>query len=227
MNPLQHLAWAALALLAPLAGAEMPSIDWDLDDAIRQIDGQARDFESAMARVEISRRGADGAVLGSEIGNAFLRENGDLRISIDDGSRVIYLDGSRVYVHEPEASRVTEYSTSRGGDRLEPFYRLGFSESGADMNRGYLVTILGEEEISDARTLLLELTPERDRDRAVVGKIRLWIDQASWMPRRQEFSVTGDRTVVTLDYTDVARNLKLNPELFSHRWPRGTERVRN
>jgi outer membrane lipoprotein-sorting protein len=76
------------------------------------------------------------------------------------------------------------------------------------------------------RTLLLELTPERDAERETIAKIRLWIDQGSWMPRRQEFSA-ADRTVTTVDYTAVARNLRLNPDLFKDSWPRGTKKVKN
>ena len=95
------------------------------------------------------------------------------------------------------------------------------------MQDRYLITIIGEEELGDTRTLVLELTPERDAERAVVGKIKLWIDQASWMPRRQEFSSTGDGVTTTLDYTDMARNLRLNPDLFDDDWPKGTDKERH
>jgi outer membrane lipoprotein-sorting protein len=72
---------------------------------------------------------------------------------------------------------------------------------------------------------VFELTPTKDDERAVIAKIRLWIDQGSWMPRRQEFSL-ADRSVTTVDYTAVARNLRLNPDLFKDSWPRGTKTVK-
>lgn len=224
-----RIGTAFLALLctsiAPDA-AEMPRIEWALDDAIRQIDGQAGDFESAMARVDVVVRDEAGDVREARAGNAFIRENGDLRISPDGEDRMILLDGGTLYEWDRASNVVTSWSVSGGTERLEPFYRLGFSVSGRDMDDHYLVTILGEEEMDDARTLLLELTPEREREREVVSRIRLWIDQASWMPRRQEFSVTADRSVHTVDYTDMARNLRLNPDLFDHAWPRNAVRDR-
>ncbi|MDH4073458.1 MAG: outer membrane lipoprotein-sorting protein [Gammaproteobacteria bacterium] len=218
---------AACLLLAAAAFADMPTIDWELTDAIRQIDSQAEDFESAMARVEFAVTDSDGNVVRSHSGNGFIRKDGDMRYSQDGGNRIMIVDGNTINDYDKAAATVTVYSASKDKSRLEPYYRLGFSISGRDMQDRYLVTILGEEEMGDTRTLVLELTPERDSERAVVGKIRLWIDQASWMPRKQEFSSRGDGSTTTLTYTDMARNLRLNPDLFKDDWPRGTKRVRN
>lgn len=218
---------AALLLFAlDAAAAEMPSIDWTLDAAIRQIGRQADDFDTAMARIDVVTRDEAGTVLDRASGNVFVRANGDLRIRQESGARTILLDGGTLYDWDRAARRVTSFSLARGAARLEPLYRLGFSVNGRDMADRYLLTILGEEDIGGTRTLLLELTPERERDREVVSRIRLWIDQASWMPRRQEFGLTADRTVRTVDYARMARNLDLNPGLFEASWPRGTERVR-
>ena len=62
--------------------------------------------------------------------------------------------------------------------------------------------------------------------RETVRLVRLWIDQASWMPVRQEFSRTNDGSKVTNTFTGMARNLQLRPDLFQDDWPRGTEKVR-
>lgn len=218
---------ASCLVVISATGADMPSIDWDLDDAIRQIDGQADDFESAMARVDFSRTASDGSTMISHSGNGFINERGDMRYSQDGGQRILLVDGNKVMDYDASTSTVHEYSLSKHKNRLEPFYRLGFSVAGRDMQDRYLITIIGEEELGDTRTLVLELTPERDAERAVVGKIKLWIDQASWMPRRQEFSSTGDGVTTTLDYTDMARNLRLNPDLFDDDWPKGTEKERH
>lgn len=218
---------ASCLVVLTATGDEMPSIDWDLDDAIRQIDGQADNFESAMARVGLLRTAADGSTIAEHSGNGFINERGDIRYSQDDGQRTLLVDGNTVQDYYPSTKTVHEYSLSKHKNRLEPYYRLGFSVAGRDMQDRYLITILGEEAIGDTRTLVLELTPERDEERAVVGKIKLWIDQASWMPRRQEFSSTGDGATTTIDYTDMARNLRLNPDLFDDDWPKGTEKERH
>jgi len=217
----------ACALFSAVAFADMPKINWELDDAIRQIDRQADNFETAMARVDFVVTGADGTSVTSHSGDGFINVRGDMRYSQDGGNRIVLVDRSTVSDYDKSANTVNEYSLSRHKERLEPFYRLGFSISGKDMQDRFLVTILGEEALGDTRTLVLELTPKRDAERATVGKIRLWIDQGSWMPRRQEFGSTADRSTTTLDYTGMARNLKLNPDLFKDSWPRGTKKVRN
>ena len=221
-------ATAAVCLVSMAAmAAEMPAIDWDLDDAIRQIDGQAEDFESGMARVDFVRTAADGSTESSHSGNGFINNRGDIRYTQDGGQRTLLVDGNTVQDYDASTKTVHLYSLSKHKNRLEPFYRLGFSVAGRDMQDRYLITIIGEEELGDTRTLVLELTPKRDEERAVVGKIKLWIDQASWMPRRQEFSSTGDGATTTIDYTDMARNLRLNPDLFDDDWPRGTETIKH
>jgi outer membrane lipoprotein-sorting protein len=224
---LQAVLGAVFIFGATMTIADMPSIDWDLDDAIRQIDGQADNFESAMARVEFARTAADGSTITSHSGNGFINERGDIRYGQDGGQRILLVDGNTVMDYDASTSTVHQYSLSKHKTRLEPYYRLGFSVAGRDMQDRYLITIIGEEEIGDTRALVLELTPERDAERAVVGKIKLWIDQASWMPRRQEFSSTGDGVTTTIDYTDMARNLRLNPDLFDDDWPKGTEKERH
>jgi hypothetical protein len=53
-----------LLLLASVpTWAQAPSISWSLDSAIRQIERQAKDFETAMVRVEVVRATSDGATI--------------------------------------------------------------------------------------------------------------------------------------------------------------------
>ena len=204
----------------------MPKIEWTLEDAIKQIDQQAENFESAMARVAIVTKGPDGAATTNIAGDGFINEDGDMRYNQDGGNRIVVVDRKSVSDYDKTAGTVSEYSLSKHKNRLEPYYRFGFSVPVREMQDRYLFTILGEEAVGEMRTLVFELTPSKDDERAVIAKIRLWIDQGSWMPRRQEFSL-ADRSITTVDYTAVARNLRLNPDLFKDSWPRGTKKVKN
>ena len=227
-QPITHSMITAIGLLgiAGSAWSQAPSINWDLDEAIYQIERQANDFQSAMSRVESVVTGSDGSEIRSSSGTGFIRKDGRMRYNLDGGNVTVLVDQNKVSTYNAEAKQVEEVRLSKNKDRIEPFVRLGFSTTGKDLKNDFLITILGEEEISDSRTLLLELTPKRDKVREVVRLVRLWIDQASWMPVRQEFSKTSDGTKVTNTYTGMARNLKLNPELFKDNWPRGTETVK-
>ena len=224
IKPLFSIALAFTLLAAP-AMAEGPKINWDLDDALKQVDRQADDFQTAMARVEVVRRDLGGTELSRESGTIFMDKSGKIRLDADapDSRTYIVLKGD-MYIHYPDEKRVEVYSLSGHKDRIEPFMRLGFTDSGKDLKDDYLLTALGERDIGDSRTLGLELTPEQEKTRAVMGKAQLWIDQSSWTPTQQVFTASSKGEEVTLTYTFVARNLQLNPELFSTRWPRGTDK---
>lgn len=217
---------ASFLLPATAIWAQAPAISWSLDSAIRQIERQAEDFETGMARVETVRTKDDGTEVSKSIGTGFIHKDGDMRFNIDGGQLVTFVDRHTVSHYDAGAKTVEEYSLSKHKDRLEPFVRLGFSTTGKDMKKDYLITVIGEEHIGDARTVVLELTPERDSVRETVRLVRLYIDQASWMPVRQVFKATSDGTTLTITYTGMARNLDLKPELFKDRWPRGTDTIK-
>lgn len=205
--------------------AEGPRISWDLDDALKQVDRQADDFKTAMARVEMVRRDLNGEELSRETGTFFMDKSGKIRIDADSPrSRTYLVLKGDMYIHYPDEKRVEVYSLSRHKDRIEPYMRLGFTASGKDLKDDYLLTSLGERDIGDSRTLGLELTPEKEKTRAVMGKAQLWIDQSSWAPAQQVFTASSRGEEITLTYTYVARNLQLNPDLFSTSWPRGTDK---
>ena len=216
----------AVILASNPAWAQAPKIDWSLDEAIRQIERQADDFKTGMARVETVRTKDDGTEVSRSSGTGFIHRDGDMRYNIDGGKQVTFVDNHTVSQYNAETKTVEEYSLRKHKDRLEPFARLGFSTTGKDMERDYLITIIGEEEIGNSRTLVMELTPERDDVRETVRLVRLYIDQASWMPVRQVFKSTKDGTTLTITYTGMARNLDLKPELFRDRWPRGTDTIK-
>lgn len=220
------LILSVFLLSATSVWAQAPAINWSLDSAIKQIERQAKDFETAMARVEVVTAADDGSNVETLIGTGFIHKDGDMRYNIDGGKLVTFVDKHTVSHYNAETATVEEYSLRKHKDRLEPFARLGFSTTGKDMKKDYLITVIGEEHIGDARTVVLELTPERDSVRETVRLVRLYIDQASWMPVRQVFKSTKDGTTLTITYTGMARNLDLKPELFRDRWPRGTDTIR-
>ncbi len=216
---------AAAALATFPAFADGPKINWDLKDALKQVDQQASDFQTAMARVEVVRRDLGGNELSRETGTVFMDRYGNIRLDTDaPNQRTLLVTKSYLYIHYPEEKRVESYKLSKHKGRMEPFIRLGFTDSGKDLEDGYLLTSLGERDIGSSRTLGLELTPEKEKARAVMGKVQLWIDQASWTPAQQVITASGRGEEITLTYRFVARNLKLNPDLFKTKWPRGTDR---
>jgi outer membrane lipoprotein-sorting protein len=218
---------ASLLLAAAPAGAEGPRISWELDDALKQIDRQANDFESALARVALERKNREGAVLEEETATIFFTKKGYVRMDVDSPRQRTYLiDDRYLYIYYPEREAVEQYSLSKHQDRLEHYTRLGFSRSGKNLTDGFLLTSLGERDIGSSRTLGLDMTPEKEKNREVISRIQLWIDQASWMPTQQVIDATRSGEQLVMTYTHTARNLPLNPDLFKAKWPRGTKKTR-
>ena len=215
------------ALLAGAARAEGPRITWDLKDALKQVDRQAGDFQTLLARVEIVRRQLNGDETSREQGTILIDKDGRIRMDMDSPNpRSYLLLNKELYIHYPERKQVERYYLSRHKDRLEPFIRLGFTTTGKDLKNDFLLTSLGEQDIGNSRTLGLDLTPEKDGTREIVSGIQLWIDQASWMPTRQLIASTASGETIEINYSLTARNLNLNPDLFKAKWPRGTDKVK-
>jgi outer membrane lipoprotein-sorting protein len=220
---------AACAILTSVlsagALAQAPKITWDLDAALTQIERQADDFETFMARATVVSMSSDGTE-SRTVGTGFIRKDGMMRYDEDGSSVKRLVDRDKLMIHDAAAKTVEEYRFRDHPDRLEPFIRLGFSTTGKDLRDNYLITILKEEEIGDSRTLKMELTPKKDDARARIRHVQLWIDQASWLPKRQEINATSGASL-TITYEGMARNLNLRPELFSDNWPRGTDVIKN
>jgi outer membrane lipoprotein-sorting protein len=191
------------------------------------LDRQGSDFNTALADIEIDWVGRDGDANKGNKGRIYQNARGEVRIQIDaPQKRTVLIRKNDVFLYDPAKAIVDEFSRSKG-NRLEVFTVLGFSLTGKDLSKDYLVTFLGEDTISDRRVLGLELTPKSDKARESVSKIRLWIDQASWLPVRQIIEHTTSGQSVSATYSGTARNLNLNPDLFKAKWPKGTKKIRH
>lgn len=216
------------SLIATTGSAQENELGWTMESALRQIDRQGSDVETVLAEVEISWSGDAAGLDKIKTGRIYFNDDGDFRIAGQTPNKgVLLLEGRTLHKYDPAKSQVEEINVSRDKGRLEPFLNLGVSVTGRDLEDDYLVTFVGEQTIGDRRAIGLELTPKKDAMRAIVSKVEIWFDQASWLPIRQTISHTSGTQTVTVNYSGTARNLSLNPDLFRADWPRGTEKVRN
>jgi outer membrane lipoprotein-sorting protein len=198
-----------------------------MQGALRQLDRQGSDLETVLAEVSVAWESDAGSNERLSSGRIYINKYSDYRISTAsaDGMQILY-NGSSVYYYSSDLSRVAEYRLARHRDRVEPYLTLGFTITGRDLGKDYLVTFIGEERDGERRLLGLELTPKRDQVRASVSSIELWVDQASWLPARQVINFGSGGGRVTLEYSQASRNLSLNPDLFVPQWPKGTQKLR-
>ena len=228
MKAVKLIVGLSVAMVAiSLAQAQENELGWTMASAIKQLDRQGNDLETVLAQVDIEWSGEADGLERIRTGRVYFNSKGDFRINGETpNKRVLLLEGRTLHLYDPAASQVTDVSLSKNKGRLEPFMRLGFSVTGRDLERDYLITFAGESDIGGRRTLNLEMTPKRDEVRAVVSKIEIAFDQASWLPARQVISHTSGTQTVTVSYSGTARNLNLNPQLFRAKWPKGTDKVR-
>ena len=219
---------AALLCVAQTATTATNELGWTLDSALAQIDRQAQDFNTALADVEAQWQaaGADQPHRTAS-GRLYVNKEGTLRFKVESPEqRTVLVTKSEVQDYDPVRALVDRYSLSKHKTRLEPYARLGFTTTGKDLRDDYLVTLLGEDFVNGRRIVGLELTPKKERAREVVARLQLWIDQASWMPVKQVISHVASGDTLTITYYGMARNLKLNPDLFKAKWPKGTQQLK-
>jgi len=213
-------------LLGQSVSAQVNELGWTLDSALKQIEIQAREFESSMSDLK-------GTWISDEVetenieGRIYFNDRSELRLVVTaPADRVLLIDGKYLYDYYPVQAYVDKFYLPKNTTKLLPFANLGFTKTGRDLKDNYLVTLLGEEQIGDRRVLGLELTPKKDAIRAVTSRIELWIDQASWVPVRQVIYHVTSGAKLVLDYTGTSTNLHLNPDLFKAKWPRGTKVIK-
>jgi outer membrane lipoprotein-sorting protein len=219
-----------IVLLAGIAAAtavtaQQNELAWTMERAVKQLDRQGSDLETVLADVDLS--GTSDETLEIQSGRIYINDKGEFRLvgsAPDD--KTILLTGKTVQHYYPQVGQVKQYSLSKHKNRLEQFIPLGFTITGKDLNRDFLLAFVGEETIGDRRTIGLELSPKKDDLRAIVSKIQIWIDEASWLPARQVISQAAGGQTLTVTYRGTARNLDLNRDLFKDNWPRGTKKER-
>lgn len=127
----------------------------------------------------------------AEKGVAFLQRNH--AEASQDSEQWIYLPAlKRVKRIVPEASggpkRGQLFSSELAYEDLEQWHL-----------DDYLYTLLGEESVSGRDSWVLELRPTEARARQTsYQKLKMWIDQTSWLPLRVESFKTGDEPVKTI-----------------------------
>lgn len=226
MRLLSRIASLLVLFLAAtsVAQAAENELGWTIESAIKQLDRQASDFDSLYAQLDVEWSTPPGEGDNLTSGRIFVNEDGDFRIETD--AQTVLRQSGDLYYYNPLTAQVRSYRLSQHEGRLEPFIALGLSTTGKDLEDGYLITYIGEELSNGRRLLGLEMTPKRDRERELISKIELWVDEASWMPERQVIMEAAGGRTLTTRYTSMARNLALNPDLFRDKWPKGTKKQR-
>lgn len=197
-----------------------------LETVLDRLNREAKDFHSLTAEVERTKVTVVVNVKSTDTGTLWIR--GDkMRLDLKTPDpRTILRAGDTIFIYTPGLKQVEEYSLGKHRDLVNEFLLLGFGTSGHDLQKGFLVTVVGEPMLDRQKTALLELTPRAGAARNQIARIRLWLDQSSWLPVQQEFFETGTDDYFVVRYTNISRNPGIPDSRFKPHWPKGTQKVR-
>ena len=141
-------------------------------------------------------------------------------------ARTILRTGDNLYIYTPGLKRVEEYNLAQHRAQVDQYLLLGFGTQGKELQKSYLVTLLGEPTVDEKKTVELELTPKSQEARNQISKIQIWFDESSWLPVQQQFNETGSGDYFVIRYSKIVRNPDVGDAHFKPHWPKGTEKVK-
>jgi len=200
---------------------------WTIEGVLSMMDKAAQDFHTLTADLEHIKYTAVVNDTSTETGHIIVRRDDKMRIDITKPDpRTILRTGDNLFIFNPKINRVEEYNLGKNRQLVDQYVLLGFGTKGENLKKGYLVTIIGEEDLDNKRTVVLELTPKSEHVRDQISKIQMWVDEASWLPVQQKFFEAGSGDYFLFHYTNEMKNLKISDNPFKQDWPRGVTRVK-
>jgi outer membrane lipoprotein-sorting protein len=218
------LIFAAVGIIQAHPGQSHPR--YTVESALRELDSQAKSLHSLSADVERTKV--------TVVVNDHSTEDGSLKVRGDKmllemkppNARTILRTGDNLYIYTPGLKRVEEFNLGKNRSLVDQFLLLGFGTSGKELQKSYLITVLGEPSLDDKRALELELTPKSEEVRNQISKIQIWLDESSWLPIQQQFFETGSGDYFIVHYTNLVRNPGFDKSQFEPHWPKGTEKIK-
>ncbi len=197
-----------------------------LEGTLRELDRSAKGFHSLSADVERTKVTVVVNDRSTETGTLLVRDDKMLLEMKPPDARTILRTGDTLYIYTPGLKRVEEYNLAQHRAQVDQYLLLGFGTQGKELQKSYLVTLLGEPIIDDRKTVELELTPKSQEARNQISKIQIWFDESSWLPVQQQFNETGSGDYFVIRYSRIVRNPDLGDAHFKPHWPKGTEKVK-
>lgn len=200
---------------------------WTIEGVLGMMDKAAQDFHTLTADLEHVKYTAVVKDTSTETGHIFVRRDEKMRIDITNPDpRTILRTGDNLFVFNPKINRVEEYNLGKNRQMVDQYVLLGFGTKGENIKKGYLVSVVGEEDLDNKKTVVLELTPKSEEIRDQINKIEMWVDEASWLPVQQKFFEAGSGDYFLFHYTNEMKNLQVSDGQFKQDWPKSVTRVK-
>jgi outer membrane lipoprotein-sorting protein len=196
-----------------------------LEAVLRELDSASKNFHSLSADMERTKVTVVVNDKSTETGSILVHGDKMLLELKSPDPRTILRSGDSLYIYTPGLKRVEEYNLAQHRAQFDQYVQLGFGTSGHELQKSYLVTLLGEPMLGDKKTAELELTPKAEGERQQISKVQIWLDESSWLPVQQQFNETGSGDYFVIRYSKMVRNAKIGDSEFKPKWPKGTEKI--
>ena len=128
---------------------------WTLEGVLRQLDAQDKTFHSLSADVERTKVTVVVNDRSTETGSILVRGDKMLLQMKAPDARTILRTGDTLYLYTPGLKRVEEYNLGKNRTLVDQFLLLGFGTSGKELQKSYLITLMGEPMLDDNGDVLL------------------------------------------------------------------------
>jgi outer membrane lipoprotein-sorting protein len=125
--------------------------------------------------------------------------------------------------YNPNMGQVEAYDLGKLSKLVDKFLLLGFGATGKQLQAGYALKALGEEQISGMTATRIELVPLDEAVAEQLLKAELWISTAGHPVQQKLFFKSEQKT---LTYSDIKLNTGLTDAAVQMKVPKGTKIVR-
>jgi outer membrane lipoprotein-sorting protein len=172
-----------------------------LADTLKKLDASSAKFKSAEADLSVDNTQVNPIPdTDTQTGTVvFERKNGQLSMAMhlktDNGKPVpkdaVY-SGGQFKLYEPLLKQMQVFKAG-SSTQVDSFLALGFGASGQDLQKNWVVSYDGSEQISGIATAKLELVPRDPEVKKNVVKVILWVDLDKGIAlRQQSFDAAGN-----------------------------------
>jgi outer membrane lipoprotein-sorting protein len=215
------LAWSGTTIAT---SASQNTGKLTLEYVLTMMDRSAQDFRTLTAALDHVTYTALVKDTSTESGEIYVRKDSKMRIDFTrPDPRTIIRNGDNLYIYTPKINRVEEYNIGKNRALADQYLALGFGTRTESLQKSYEITFSGEEELDGQKMAVIDLVPRSEEVRKQIPKIRMWVDEASWLPVQQKFFEAGTEDYFISRYKNVMKNLKIGDGKFKPDWPKGTK----
>ena len=237
MKPLTPTPWRSLIVwvlptlmvtVPVLARPRIHKAKTDLQEILQRMNDSAKHLKTVTADLDYTTVTVLVNDRDTETGQFYLRnpKSPEMLIKFEKPDpKTILFRKNRAEIYYPKMNRIEQYDLASHSGLVQHLLLLGFGTDAASLKSAYSVKLVGEEQLEDEDTAVLELTPKDPAIASQLTKIEMWVSEDSWTPAQQQFfEPSGDYLIA--HYSAVKINRSLPSSTFDLDAASGAQRVK-